>query len=135
MALDGLRRNAQSGRHKLITEKVKAPAGPSDEGLVGVLFYLQRLNRPAHAGRACGAYARLCVTRDTKAKSPRHGFYTRQPRHPLSTNAQRGGCRAAIEANLGNEDFTVERLARRVAHSRGHLQHRLRELIDESPPT
>jgi signal transduction histidine kinase/ligand-binding sensor domain-containing protein/DNA-binding response OmpR family regulator len=41
--------------------------------------------------------------------------------------------RAAIEASLGDEDFTVERLARQVAHSRGHLHRRLRELADESP--
>ncbi|HXW05985.1 MAG TPA: ATP-binding protein, partial [Vicinamibacterales bacterium] len=41
--------------------------------------------------------------------------------------------RAAIEADLGDDDLSVERLARRVAHSRGHLHRRLRELIDESP--
>lgn len=34
---------------------------------------------------------------------------------------------------MEDEDFTVEELARRVAHSRGHLHRRLRELIDESP--
>lgn len=41
--------------------------------------------------------------------------------------------RSAIEAHLEDEDFTVELLAREVAHSRSHLHRRLRELIDETP--
>jgi DNA-binding response OmpR family regulator/anti-sigma regulatory factor (Ser/Thr protein kinase) len=41
--------------------------------------------------------------------------------------------RAAIEAYLGDEQFTVERLAAEVAQSRGNLHRRLRELIGESP--
>jgi signal transduction histidine kinase/DNA-binding response OmpR family regulator/streptogramin lyase len=41
--------------------------------------------------------------------------------------------RVAIEASIGDEDFTVEQLARQVAHSRGHLHRRLRALLDESP--
>ena len=41
--------------------------------------------------------------------------------------------RAAIEAGLGDEDFTVERLAAEVAQSRGNLHRRLRELAGESP--
>jgi len=41
--------------------------------------------------------------------------------------------RAAIEAHLGDEQFTVERLAGEVAQSRGNLHRRLRELIGESP--
>ena len=41
--------------------------------------------------------------------------------------------RSAIEANLGDESFSVERLASEVAQSRGHLHRRLRELVGESP--
>ncbi|MDX1660743.1 MAG: two-component regulator propeller domain-containing protein [Gemmatimonadota bacterium] len=41
--------------------------------------------------------------------------------------------REAIERNLGDETFTVERLAEEVAHSRGHLYRRLRALVDEAP--
>ena len=41
--------------------------------------------------------------------------------------------RAAIEAHLGDEEFTVERLASEVAQSRGNLHRRLRELIGASP--
>jgi DNA-binding response OmpR family regulator len=41
--------------------------------------------------------------------------------------------RVAIEASLGDEDFSVEPLARQVAHSRGHLHRRLRALVNESP--
>jgi signal transduction histidine kinase/DNA-binding response OmpR family regulator len=41
--------------------------------------------------------------------------------------------RAAIEERMEHEDFTVEELARRVAHSRGHLHRRLKGLIGESP--
>jgi len=41
--------------------------------------------------------------------------------------------RVVIEENLGDEAFTVERMAREVAHSRGHLHRRLRALLDESP--
>lgn len=41
--------------------------------------------------------------------------------------------RAAIENNLSDETFSVERLAREVAQSRGHLHRRLRSLLDESP--
>ena len=41
--------------------------------------------------------------------------------------------RVAIEAKLGDENFTVERLASDVGQSRGNLHRRLRELIDESP--
>jgi len=40
---------------------------------------------------------------------------------------------AAIEANLGDEGFSVERLATEVAQSRGNLHRRLRDLIGESP--
>ena len=40
--------------------------------------------------------------------------------------------RAAIEAHLADEQFTVERLAGQVAQSRGNLHRRLRELIGES---
>jgi transcriptional regulator GlxA family with amidase domain len=41
--------------------------------------------------------------------------------------------RDAIEAHLGDETFTVERLAHAVHVSRGHLHRRLRELLGESP--
>ncbi len=41
--------------------------------------------------------------------------------------------RGTIETHLDDETFTVDRLARAVAHSRGHLHRRLRALIDESP--
>jgi signal transduction histidine kinase/ligand-binding sensor domain-containing protein/DNA-binding response OmpR family regulator len=41
--------------------------------------------------------------------------------------------RAAIEANLGEESFNVELLAREVAHSRGHLHRRLRHLLGGTP--
>jgi DNA-binding response OmpR family regulator/anti-sigma regulatory factor (Ser/Thr protein kinase) len=41
--------------------------------------------------------------------------------------------RAAIEARLSDEQFTVERLASDVAQSRGNLHRRLREMIGESP--
>lgn len=41
--------------------------------------------------------------------------------------------RVAIEASIGDEDFSVEQLARQVAHSRGHLHRRLRALLNESP--
>jgi signal transduction histidine kinase/ligand-binding sensor domain-containing protein/DNA-binding response OmpR family regulator len=41
--------------------------------------------------------------------------------------------RAAIEASLGDEQFSVERLASDVAQSRGNLHRRLRDLIGESP--
>ncbi len=41
--------------------------------------------------------------------------------------------RAVIEAHLGDDEFTVERLASGVAQSRGNLHRRLRELIGESP--
>jgi PAS domain S-box-containing protein len=41
--------------------------------------------------------------------------------------------RVAIETNLGDEAYTVERLARDVAHSRSHLYRRLKELLDENP--
>ena len=41
--------------------------------------------------------------------------------------------RAAIEAHLGDEQFSVERLAGEVAQSRGNLHRRLRELMGESP--
>ena len=41
--------------------------------------------------------------------------------------------RAAIEANLGDESFSVERLANEVAQSRGNLHRRLREVVGESP--
>jgi len=41
--------------------------------------------------------------------------------------------RLAIEANLSNEGFNVEQLARAVTHSRGHLHRRLRDLAGESP--
>jgi DNA-binding response OmpR family regulator len=41
--------------------------------------------------------------------------------------------RTAIEAHLGDEAFSVERLATEVAQSRGNLHRRLRELIGESP--
>jgi signal transduction histidine kinase/DNA-binding response OmpR family regulator len=41
--------------------------------------------------------------------------------------------RSVIEFHLADEDFGVEELARRVAHSRGHLHRRLKEILDESP--
>lgn len=41
--------------------------------------------------------------------------------------------RTVIEARMEDEDFSVEELARRVAHSRSHLHRRLKELVDESP--
>ena len=41
--------------------------------------------------------------------------------------------RAVIEAHLGDEQFTVERLAGEVGQSRGNLHRRLRELTGESP--
>jgi signal transduction histidine kinase/ligand-binding sensor domain-containing protein/DNA-binding response OmpR family regulator len=41
--------------------------------------------------------------------------------------------RSAIEVHMADEDFGVEQLARLVAHSRGHLHRRLKEMIDESP--
>ncbi|HEX9562894.1 MAG TPA: two-component regulator propeller domain-containing protein [Gemmatimonadaceae bacterium] len=41
--------------------------------------------------------------------------------------------RASIEANLGDEAFTVEKLASDVAQSRGNLHRRLRDLVGESP--
>lgn len=41
--------------------------------------------------------------------------------------------RASIECHLAEEDFGVEALARLVAHSRGHLHRRLKEIIGESP--
>jgi CheY-like chemotaxis protein len=41
--------------------------------------------------------------------------------------------RAAIEANLGDETFSVERLATLAGQSRGNLHRKLRELMDESP--
>jgi len=41
--------------------------------------------------------------------------------------------RSAIEAHLGDEQFTVERLAAEVAQSRGNLHRRLRDLIGETP--
>ena len=40
---------------------------------------------------------------------------------------------AAIEAHLGDESFSVERLAAEVAQSRGSLQRRLSELLGENP--
>jgi signal transduction histidine kinase/ligand-binding sensor domain-containing protein/CheY-like chemotaxis protein len=41
--------------------------------------------------------------------------------------------RSAIESHLADEDFTVEQLARLVAHSRGHLHRRLKEINGENP--
>jgi CheY-like chemotaxis protein len=41
--------------------------------------------------------------------------------------------RGAVVAHLSEEDFSVEELARAVAHSRGHLHRRLRGLAGESP--
>ena len=41
--------------------------------------------------------------------------------------------RTAIEAHLGDEQFTVERLAAEVAQSRGNLHRRMRELLGETP--
>src|SRR5207248_932467 len=38
-----------------------------------------------------------------------------------------------IEAKLGDDGFTVERLASEVAQSRGNLHRKLRELLGESP--
>lgn len=40
---------------------------------------------------------------------------------------------AVVEARMGDTDLTVEELARRTAHSRGHLHRRLTSLIGESP--
>jgi signal transduction histidine kinase/ligand-binding sensor domain-containing protein/DNA-binding response OmpR family regulator len=44
-----------------------------------------------------------------------------------------GQVRNVIENQLANEDFGVEEMARLVAHSRGHLHRRLKEITDESP--
>jgi signal transduction histidine kinase/ligand-binding sensor domain-containing protein/DNA-binding response OmpR family regulator len=41
--------------------------------------------------------------------------------------------RAVVEIHLADEDFGVEELARLVAHSRGHLYRRLKEIVGESP--
>ena len=41
--------------------------------------------------------------------------------------------RSAIEASIGDETFSVEKLASEVAQSRGNLHKRLRELLGESP--
>jgi AraC-like DNA-binding protein len=41
--------------------------------------------------------------------------------------------RSAVEAHLTDEEFGVEELARLVAHSRGHLHRRLKEVTGESP--
>jgi signal transduction histidine kinase/ligand-binding sensor domain-containing protein/AraC-like DNA-binding protein/ActR/RegA family two-component response regulator len=41
--------------------------------------------------------------------------------------------RAAIESHLGDDSFSVERLASEVGQSRGNLHRRLRELIGENP--
>jgi signal transduction histidine kinase/ligand-binding sensor domain-containing protein/DNA-binding response OmpR family regulator len=41
--------------------------------------------------------------------------------------------RHAIEVHLAEEDFGVEELARLVAHSRGHLHRRLKEISGENP--
>jgi signal transduction histidine kinase/ligand-binding sensor domain-containing protein/CheY-like chemotaxis protein/AraC-like DNA-binding protein len=41
--------------------------------------------------------------------------------------------RAAVERHMGDDGLTIERLASEVAHSRGHLHRRLRELTGESP--
>jgi DNA-binding response OmpR family regulator/anti-sigma regulatory factor (Ser/Thr protein kinase) len=41
--------------------------------------------------------------------------------------------RIAIETHMGDERFSVERLASEVAQSRGNLHRRLRELLGESP--
>jgi PAS domain S-box-containing protein len=41
--------------------------------------------------------------------------------------------RVAIEAHMEDENFDVEGLGRRVAHSRSHLHRRLTDLIGESP--
>jgi DNA-binding response OmpR family regulator len=41
--------------------------------------------------------------------------------------------RGAIEANIANEAFTVERLASDVGQSRGNLHRKLRELVGETP--
>jgi signal transduction histidine kinase/ligand-binding sensor domain-containing protein/DNA-binding response OmpR family regulator len=41
--------------------------------------------------------------------------------------------RGAIDVHMANEDFSVEELARLMAHSRGHLHRRLKEITDESP--
>ena len=41
--------------------------------------------------------------------------------------------RAAIEANFGDDSFSVERLASEVGQSRGNLHRKLRELVSESP--
>ena len=41
--------------------------------------------------------------------------------------------RAALEAGLGDETYSVERLAADVAQSRGNLHRRLRELTGETP--
>ncbi|MGQ0642320.1 MAG: hybrid sensor histidine kinase/response regulator transcription factor [Gemmatimonadaceae bacterium] len=41
--------------------------------------------------------------------------------------------RTAIEAHIGDEDFSVERLASDVGQSRGNLHRKLRELVGENP--
>jgi DNA-binding response OmpR family regulator len=41
--------------------------------------------------------------------------------------------REAVEAEMADEEFTVDRLAERVGMSRGHLHRRLRDLLGETP--
>jgi signal transduction histidine kinase/AraC-like DNA-binding protein len=41
--------------------------------------------------------------------------------------------REAVEAEMSDEGFTVDRLAERIGMSRGHLHRRLRDLLGETP--
>jgi signal transduction histidine kinase/DNA-binding response OmpR family regulator len=41
--------------------------------------------------------------------------------------------REAVEAEMGDEEFSVDRLAEQMGLSRGHLHRRLRDLLDETP--
>jgi signal transduction histidine kinase/ligand-binding sensor domain-containing protein/DNA-binding response OmpR family regulator len=65
---------------------------------------------------------------------PRHGTLHAAPVEADSPDTRfLEQVRTVIEARMDDEDFNVEDLARRVAHSRSHLHQRLKELVDESP--
>jgi signal transduction histidine kinase/ligand-binding sensor domain-containing protein/DNA-binding response OmpR family regulator len=73
--------------------------------------------------------------RQLSARFAGHGF-SLHPRDVVVEPAEEKlleRVRDAIEAHLGDETFTVERLAHAVHVSRGHLHRRLRELLGESP--
>jgi signal transduction histidine kinase/ligand-binding sensor domain-containing protein/DNA-binding response OmpR family regulator len=78
--------------------------------------------------------ARFSGSADGAAAPPRHSAPRAAPVDATSPDARfLEEVRAVIEERMEDEDFTVEELARRVAHSRSHLHRRLKELIDESP--